>query len=299
LLTGKFKQKRASRRGALFIVLIFISQFTFGAIFGFVPDTALAEECPADHLDETVTLSRVIDGDTIRLQDGRSVRLIGINTPELAHHGQPLEPMAKEARQALISLLDKSRPMGNSNSGSNIKVGLRYGAERKDRYGRTLAHVFTENGQSVEAALLVTGMGAHIMIPPNDWHTACYETAEQKARQAHEGVWRSIYRPIPVVKVPRDTHGFRVIIGRVIKVGESRRSIWLDFAGRPGEGPREGVAVRISRKDLHYFKQWQPRDLKHRKIIVEGWLYPYKKQLVVHVRHPSAVELVAEHQFNQ
>jgi micrococcal nuclease len=289
LSATKTKHKRASRRDALFIACVFISQFLSVTIFGFITGTALARECPADHIDETATLAKVIDGDTIRLQDGRSVRLIGVNTPELAHDHQPLEPMAKEARQALISLLEKNQ------SGPVIKVGLRYGIERKDRYGRTLAHVFAENGQSTEAALLATGMGAHIMIPPNDWHTACYQAAEKEARQAQKGVWRSIYRPIPVLKLPHDTHGFRVISGRVTRVGESRRSFWLDFQRRPGEGYREGFAVRISRKDMHYFKQWQPHDLKNRKIIVQGWLYHYKKQLVMRVRHPAAVEIVVGH----
>lgn len=288
------KHNRASRRGALFIGLVFISQIISVAIFGLTTGAALARECPADHIDETATLSRVIDGDTIRLEDGRSVRLIGINTPELAHHHQALEPMAKEARRALISLLEKNRPKSDLNTGSNIKVGLRYGVVRKDRYGRTLAHVFTENGKSIEAALLSSGMGAHIVIPPNDWHTGCYQAAEREARQTKKGVWRSIYRPIPVATLPHNTRGFRVISGRVLRVGESRRSFWLDFSRRVDKRPREGVAVRISRKDMHYFKQWQPRDLKNRRIIVQGWLYPYKKQLVMQLRHPSDVEIVAK-----
>lgn len=289
------KYNRAPIKGALFIVFVFISQFFFIAAFGLASGTALARECPSDRIDETAIVAKVIDGDTIRLKDGRLVRLIGINTPELAHNHQPLEPMAKEARQALISILDKARSDSDAKSETGMKVGLRYGLERKDRYGRTLAHVFTDNGQSIEAALLTAGMGAQIVVPPNDWNIACYKAAENEARQARQGVWHSIYQPVPVENLPRDTRGFRVITGRVMKVGESRRSFWLDFTRRPGEGPREGVAVRISRKDMHYFKGWKPRNLKNRKIIVQGWLYSYKKQLVIRVRHPAAVEIVKEH----
>ena len=42
---------------------------------------------------QNVEVARVVDGDTVRLRDGRSVRLIGINAPELAHNGRTTEPL--------------------------------------------------------------------------------------------------------------------------------------------------------------------------------------------------------------
>ena len=248
-----------------------------------------AVECPADRIDESVAVSQVVDGDTLRLEDGRLVRLIGINTPELARKGKPAEPLAHQARKVLQSLLEKSMPQ--SSSGSEIKVGLRYGTEQKDRYGRTLAHVYLTNGVSAEAKMLSAGMAAQIVVPPNTLNRECYRAAERSARQANLGVWESLYRPIPIADVPRQSRGFRLISGKVVRVGESKRSIWLNFSKLPGEGRREGVAVRISRKDLKYFKPWHPLQLKDKQVVVRGWLYPYKKQSVMQLRHPFALEI--------
>ena len=231
-----------------------------------------------------MAVSKVVDGDTIRLKDGRLIRFIGINTPELARKGRPAEPLAKKARQVLESMLEKF----------SYRVGLRYGSERKDRYGRTLAHVYLGDGVSVEARMLSAGMAAQIVVPPNTWNIECYRVAEHSARQTKKSVWRGIYRPIPVDEVPRTSRGFRIITGKVVRVGESKRSIWLSFPKLSGEGRREGVAVRISRKDLNLFTEWDPRGLEGKQVIVRGWVYPYKKQLVMQLRHPLALEIKSE-----
>ena len=269
-------QNRASHRGAFFIgALCLLSALLVSPV--------LAVECQADRIDETVKVSRVVDGDTLKLKDGRLVRLIGINTPELARKGKPAEPLASKARQLLESLIAKS----------SSTVGLRYGVERKDRYGRTLAHVYLANGVSVEAQMLSAGMAAQIVVPPNVRGHECYRAVERSVRQATKGVWSSFYRPIPVVDISRQSRGFRIISGKVVRVGESKRSIWLNFPRRSGEADREGVAVRISRKDLDYFKTWDPLKLKGKQVAVRGWVYPYKKQLVMQLRHPFALEIIS------
>jgi micrococcal nuclease len=249
----------------------------------------LAVECQADRIDETVAVSLVVDGDTLRLKDGRLVRLIGINTPELARKDRQVEPLAEKAQKVLQSLLEKSLLVNSS--GSDINVGLRYGTERKDRYGRTLAHVYLVSGASVEARMLSAGMGAQIVVPPNIWNRECYRAAEKSARRENLGVWSSFYRPILVTDLPRESRGFRIISGKVVRIGESKRSIWLNFPKRPGVGRYEGVAVRISRKDLSNFESWDPVQLRGKQVVVRGWIYPYKKQLVMQLRHPLSLEI--------
>jgi len=238
-------------------------------------------DCAAGTVDERATVAQVIDGDTLRLRDGRSVRFIGINTPEIGRQGKPSEPLAEAARKTLQTLL-----------GKNATVGLRFGRERQDRYGRVLAHVYLSGGKSVEAALLAAGLAAQIVVPPNVAMLACYRAVEARARRAAKGVWRGIYRPVPVNEVPRDARGFRIIRGRVVRVGESRRSLWLNFRPRPGEGPREGVVVRIAREDLRWFGGIQPQTLRGKTIIVRGWLSPYKKQLVMRLRHSASMAVM-------
>jgi endonuclease YncB( thermonuclease family) len=232
-------------------------------------------------VDERAVVSEVVDGDTLRLTDGRLVRFIGINTPELGRDDKPAEPLAAEARAALLGLL----PPGAA-------VGLRYGSEHLDRYQRTLAHVYTAAGLSVEAKLLAAGLAAHIVVPPNVWQWQCYRETEAEARAAGIGVWAGIYRPIHADELARETSGFRIVTGRIERVGESKRSLWLNFSRRPGEGPREGVALRIDRDDLGNFDSWNPHDLQRREVVARGWFYPHQGQAVLRVRHPAALEIV-------
>ena len=96
---------------------------------------------------------------------------------------------------------------------------------------------------------------------------------------------------VAVEKLSRKSRGFVIFRGRVQRIGESKRSVWLNFPRRPGEAPREGVAVRIAREDLQYFSGWQPQSLQGKTITVRGWVSKYKKQLVLRVRHPASVQI--------
>lgn len=270
-------RKRASQRGAFFVWAILFTYAAAGAPSYAEPRIT----CPTDRIDERASVQQVIDGDTLRLGDGRLVRFIGINTPEIGRKGKPSEPLAEQAQQTLQAML-----------GRKATVGLRYGQELQDRYQRLLAHVYLADGGSVEARLLEAGLAAQIIVPPNVWNQACYQSAERAARRAGKGVWAGHYRPILVADLPKGVQGFRLITGKVSRVGESKRSLWLNFPRRPGEGRREGVAVRISRDDLDYFDTWQPKDLQGKTIIVRGWIYPYKKQQVMRLRHPGSLEVV-------
>ena len=262
-------RERASRWGALFVC---------AGLFLALP--AAARECPADRIDERAAVASVTDGDTLRLRDGRAVRFIGINAPEIGRKGRPSEPFAQKAREALGRML-----------GPEAVVGLRFGPERHDRYGRLLAHVYSADGRSMEAGLLTQGLAAQIVVPPNLFGLDCYREAEKEARAVGRGVWSSIYRPLAVETLPRDTRGFRLIRGRIVNIADSKYSVWLNFPRRPGEGRYEGVALRIPRKDLGNFPRDYLRKLKGREVVARGWLFRHKQQLVMVLRHPAALEI--------
>lgn len=261
--------KKASHWGAFFVAL------TLG-----LAAPAWGQECGADTIHTKAEVAWVTDGDTLRLTNGQLVRFIGINAPEMGRDGKPDEPFAKAAKAELQKLLAKDKT-----------IGLRVDRELRDRHGRVLAHVFTADGRSVEEHLLRQGLAAHVVIPPNDWHLACYQAAEAEARQKGLGVWREFYRPIPVAQLPRDTQGFRVISGTIERIGEGKYSLWLNFPGLEGEGPREGVALRIPVKDLKYFTQYDVRRLRGQKVVARGWMFRHKEQLVMVVHHPAALEI--------
>lgn len=233
-----------------------------------------ATPCAADHIDERTQVASVHDGDTVRLRDGRKLRLIGIDTPELARDGEPDQPYAIEARDALRAVLAK-----------HPELALRLDETRRDVHGRLLAHAFLSDGTSVSAWLLERGYATALIVPPNQWNAECYQAAERRARAGNAGIWALPgYQPVPAVHLARTARGYHLIKGRVVHVGETAHSLWLDMEGN--------VAARIDRKDLGYFTGIPLHSLINKEVIVRGWVYPYKNELEVRLQHPSALEIV-------
>lgn len=237
------------------------------------PAAAFGAGCVADRIDAQVTVAYVHDGDSLGLADGRKLRLIGINAPELPREDAPGQPLAGNARDALRALVE-----------SDARLGLRFDRERRDRYDRLLAHAFLEDGTNLQAWMLERGHAAAISVPPNLWSSECYRRTERRAREEGLGIWGSSYfRPLPSRRVDRETRGFRFIQGRVERIGESRRSVWLDLEGE--------VALRIARTDLRYFDERWLKRLSGRSVVARGWLVPRRSGLMMQVRHPFALRL--------
>ncbi len=126
-----------------------------GAFFVFVLFSLQAQAlCSATGPLSRADVATVIDGDTLRLRDGRSVRLIGLNAPELGRKGRKAEPYAQAAKRRLQVLVDAS----------DGRIGLRPGQQGRDHYGRVLAHAFDHRGANLEAALLVEGLGYFVAM---------------------------------------------------------------------------------------------------------------------------------------
>ncbi len=233
---------------------------------------ASAPGCGLDRVDARVRVTYVYDGDTVRLADGARLRLIGIDTPELHPDGGPPQPLAVAARTRLRTLLERH----------GYRLQLRFDRERRDRYGRLLAHAFLDNGQSLEGRLLAAGLGTALVVPPNLWHVGCYAAAEAGARRAGRGVWAlPAYRPVAAGRLPAHARGFHLVTGRVVRVRRTRRSVWLDLDGR--------LAVRIARADLIYFVGHDLEALTGREVLVRGWIHGYRGGRFLRVRYPTAL----------
>ncbi len=230
--------------------------------------------CPADRSDQRVVSAKVFDGDTLALTDGRRVRLLGINTPEIGHDGEPTEPFAKEAEELLRRL-----------AGAGARLRLRLDKERFDRYGRLLAHVFRDGGDNLQARLLGAGYATTLVVPPNEWSMGCYAAVEALARKRRLGIWGlAAYQPVPAATLADSARGFRLVTGRVQRVGESRANLWLNLSRH--------MAVRIPKDDLAYFADLDPRQLAGRHVEVRGWIHKRRGELRITVRHPAALTLL-------
>ncbi|BBO73566.1 nuclease [Desulfosarcina widdelii] len=127
-----------------------------------------------------VAVRWVADGDTIILKDGRHVRYIGIDTPEVAHENCLAEPMGEAAKAFNRELVIGSR------------MRLETDREEKDRYGRVLAYVYREDGLFVNAELLRNGF-AHVLYRfPNTARTDELLDAQRESMEQGRGIWRRI-----------------------------------------------------------------------------------------------------------
>ena len=234
--------------------------------------------CPAPEGLTQVEVQRVVDGDTLRLKDGRSVRLIGLNAPEVGKQGRTDEPLAVAARQRLQTLVRESRN----------RVALRPGREGKDRYGRTLAHVYGASGANLEAQLLAEGLGFQVAVAPNIDLVTCQQAAERHARQAGLGVWR----PSPVLNAQQITRaGFAVLSGRVSAVERNRGGIWIQL--------QDSVVLRVAPNLLKQFDVAALERLKGQSIEARGWvldrtrrggLQPGQARWLLPLTHPSMLD---------
>ena len=143
---------------------------------------ATGSENSATELDlRGIRVVRVLDGDTVDLEDGRRVRLIGIDTPETKFSPQAQvegmdDPFAQEAKQFL-----EERCEGKS-------VRLEFGPEPEDDYGRTLAYLHLEDGTDLNAELLRYGL-ARAYRRFDHPRFSEYIRLEEEARAKRLGLW--------------------------------------------------------------------------------------------------------------
>ncbi|WP_246481105.1 thermonuclease family protein [Motiliproteus sediminis] len=217
------------------------------------PSPAATADCTPAANATPATLKRIIDGDTLLLSDGRRVRLIGIDTPELSRDNRPAEPLAHQARQAAANFLSDKRLL------------LMTGVQPHDRHGRTLAHIFDAEGNSLEAHLLRLGLGFQLSLPPNLDLRDCLRAAEAHARQTGMGVWSERYfAPREVSSLHPGDGGFGRYRGTVTRAGRNRSGPFIELDAT--------LYLPVSREGLPYFTDWNVNALLGKAVEVRGWL---------------------------
>ena len=235
---------------------------------------AAAASCAAPESATMARISYVHDGDTLTLADNRKVRLIGINTPETAHDGRPAQPLAIAARDRLRRLLFSH---GN-------QARIVFGQQKVDRYGRSLAHMWTADGENLSAVLLRDGLGWALAIPPNTTLLDCYLESEQQARAASLGVWKHPgLSPRNSSELSLRSTGFQRVKGRVIRVNRGGGATWINLEGR--------FSIRIPDEALSEFQPEPDSSWIGRELEVRGWLNRAKGELRITVHHPAALNL--------
>ncbi|VAW79045.1 hypothetical protein MNBD_GAMMA15-2578 [hydrothermal vent metagenome] len=236
--------------------------------------SALALDCGPPAKTETAHVRYVHDGDTLVLDNDRKIRVIGINTPELARKDKPNEPLSIRARDRLRQLLFTSKN----------RVRLLYGEQRKDRYGRYLANIWSTNNRNLTEQLLAEGLGWHIAITPNIRYLECYQAAEVNARKTKRGVWGNpAWKARKAGKLTLRDTGFQRVLGQVTRINHGGGATWIELDNR--------LTLKLVDSDRHWFKKLPGPDWKGRQLEVRGWLYQTRGKLRVNVHHPATLTL--------
>ena len=130
----------------------------------------------------------ITDGDTFRIADGspkgQVIRLIGVDAPESRNSARKkIAPYGKEASDYLVTII------------GGKKVRLEYDVDRTDRYGRTLAYVYLDDGTFVNAELVKNGYAMVMTVPPNVKYAEDFLRLYRRARNRGRGLWSLQDRP--------------------------------------------------------------------------------------------------------
>ncbi len=230
--------------------------------------------------DRTGIVSEIVDGDTVVLEDGTEIRLVGLQAPKLALGRRDFRdwPLAEEARDRLADLV-----LGR-------RVTLAYGGRRVDRHGRVLAHLVRDDGMWIQGALLESGLARVYSFEDNRIGVEELLAAERRARAAGRGIWG---HPYYAIRAADDTGGlldsFQLVEGVVLDAAEVRRRVYLNF----GPDWRDDFTVSIAPEHVPAFRAagLEPLEFGGRRLRVRGWLYS-RNGPMIDATHPEQIELL-------
>ena len=237
----------------------------------FLPPAALlGAETPAPDFaqleqGESGRAAEVVDGDTLVLDSGTEIRLVGIQAPKL-----PL------GRPGFVAW-----PAG---------VTLYYGGARLDRYGRALAHLYRDDGLWLQGEMLARGLARVYSFADDRAIVPEMLAREGAARVQRLGIWRNPFyavRSAEPATIPRD--GYELVEGRVRDVATVRGRTYINF----GDDWKSDFTLSLASKVRRLFDRegYSLESLKGLTIRARGWIKSYNG-LMIELTHPEQIEII-------
>lgn len=158
-------------------VIYLLSQINISSIQTTIRFFALKK----DQQQELFLVKRVLDGDTLELENGQKVRYIGINTPETSDPRKKIECFGQKAKEENKRLVEGK------------KIKLIADISETDRYHRLLRYVFVDN-VFVNDYLVRNGFAQTATFPPDVKFQKQFQLAENEARINSRGLWKECRR---------------------------------------------------------------------------------------------------------
>lgn len=234
------------------------------------------------------TVTEIKDAATLILDDKMEIRLIAVLPPRRAHRKSSgtfsSSLMAAKSTSALAKLV-----LGQT-------VDLAYDGLRRDRYGRSLAHLYVRRHDEriwVQRHLVEGGFARVASYRNNRSCIRLLQVHERAARDARRGLWSvsryQVMRAWRYSNILRRVRTFQLVEGTVRKVGEARGRIFLNF----GDDWKSDFTVSIARRNRKLFRktQFDLKALEGKRIRVRGWIERWNGPMIK-VTHPEQIEIL-------
>ena len=252
--------------------------------FGPSPAGAESGPCPPAP-GERVQVADVIDGDTLLLQDGRTLRLISALAPKPGAGDDTARTarLAEDARAALEKAV------------AGQELALAFTGQRQDRHGRLLAHAFVDADPQrwLQREMIDKGLARAYALEDNYRCVSALAAREAVARDAKRGLWSTGLGALGRADRPellaRDIGRFAIVEGRVKTVGDRPRRTYLNFGTNWGQD----FTVFVDRGDIARFERAEIdlNGLEGRRVRVRGWIRNDRGP-ALHMTNPEQLELV-------
>jgi micrococcal nuclease len=175
---------------AIFAVGVWVANFYYSPSEGFKftrgttyqpfssSDESAIEPSIANVSADGVLVTRVIDGDTIEIEGGTTVRYIGIDTPETSHPTKGVQCFGREATNKNKELVEGKR------------VRLEKDVSETDKFGRLLRYVYLDD-EFINERLVREGFAHSSAFPPDVKYQDLFVSAQEIARSNNAGLWNA------------------------------------------------------------------------------------------------------------
>jgi micrococcal nuclease len=154
--------------------------------------------------DNLEKITEVLDGDTVVLENGKTVRYLGINTTE---KDQPYTQKAADFNKNLV--------LGKM-------VRLEFDVENEDRYGRLLAYVW-KNGELINQKIVENGWAISVGTQPDTKYQYLFDQAQEKAKNNCLGIWEGLCEKGSCLKIANLEKNYKG------KEKKSKNNEWIEL----------------------------------------------------------------------
>ncbi|SHH56772.1 thermonuclease family protein [Thermosipho atlanticus] len=229
---------------------------------------------------EHVTVVSVVDGDTFKiLESSNSVRIIGIDTPEIHEGSKPIGEFGEDAKNYLENFVSKYDIY-------ILKMGY-------DNYGRILAYVFgkvdEQNYAFYESSILKAGLARPLIYFDNDdpYLTPKIVGGYNYAFEKKVGIF-SKWSTAPIL---RSANNYLSYIGKIVFLEGTVQDVWSDSSFWHISSSWFTISIR-KEEYYYFFNGYDLNNLKGKTVRFYGELWEYNGEPEILLRSPNEIVIL-------